>query len=65
MLRFRRKKSLAELLVKAIESQEKVNEALISDLEALRDAVIRLEQYMELVEQRRKSELKKKGKENG
>jgi len=65
MLSSRKNKSLEDLLVKALQSQTRMNDALVSDLESLQSRLEKVEQYLEIVEARRDAELNQKGKLNG
>jgi hypothetical protein len=64
MPRFERKKSIEDLLVMALESQARVNRAMIDDLELAHSRLVEIEDYLQVVEARREAELKKKGNED-
>lgn len=51
---------LLDILVKLTESQQRMNKALVSDMETLRNSVIKMERYLKLVEARREAELREK-----
>jgi hypothetical protein len=54
---------LPELIKLLVDSQQRVNEALVSDIKLLRDHIIKIEKSLELVEARREAELKERTNE--
>jgi hypothetical protein len=55
----KKKSELSELVIEIVESQQKINNALIADLELLRNHIVRIESYLRIVEARREVELLK------
>lgn len=58
------KPTLSELLSRLFRSQGRMTEAMISDLKMLDKRIRRLEGYIEVIEERRTKELKRKQEEN-
>lgn len=60
----RSKKTIEKLLIESIQSQQRVNEAIITDLGNLADKIHRLENYAQLIEARREADLKERRKKD-
>lgn len=58
-------KAIWKAVTDITKSQQRLNAAMISDIEALAERVKRIEGYIQLLEARRDTELKRKKKGNG